>query len=251
MAQRWWGTGDEIEGSSYDCLAMTALYAAHTERIRLITAIHPGFFLPAPIAEWGASIDRVTGGRWAVNVTSGWHEAEFAMYGAELLEHDDRYARSREFIGILRRAWRGEPVDFEGRFYNVRGLRLEPRPVSAAPEIWQGGQSDAAIAMAAECSDWMFLNGGPLEKIARIIRAVRKKAQANRRSVRFALYSIPLCRATDSEAEEQIRKLIDSIDAETMLRRRTPTKLTSTRWANLVETQAEIERKHSRKVFMI
>src|SRR6266481_5077343 len=55
VAQRWWGTGEEIEGSSYDCLAMTAFYAAHTQRIRLITAIHPGFFLPAPIAKWGAT----------------------------------------------------------------------------------------------------------------------------------------------------------------------------------------------------
>jgi hypothetical protein len=43
VAQRWWGTGEEIEGSTYDCVVMTAFYAAHTERIRLITAIHPGF----------------------------------------------------------------------------------------------------------------------------------------------------------------------------------------------------------------
>ena len=107
VAQRWWGTGDEIEGSTYDCLAMTAFYAAHTERIRLITAIHPGFFLPAPIAKWGATLDRITAGRWAINVTTGWHEQEFGMFGARLLEHDERYARSREFIDILRGAWDG------------------------------------------------------------------------------------------------------------------------------------------------
>ena len=64
VAQRWWGTGEEIEGSTYDCMAMTAFYAAHTQRIRLITAIHPGFFLPAPIAKWGATlIDRPDGPR--------------------------------------------------------------------------------------------------------------------------------------------------------------------------------------------
>ena len=45
VAQRWWGNAEEIEGSSYDCLAMTAFYAAHTTRMRLITAVHPGFFL--------------------------------------------------------------------------------------------------------------------------------------------------------------------------------------------------------------
>ncbi|MGH7778900.1 MAG: LLM class flavin-dependent oxidoreductase [Candidatus Binataceae bacterium] len=223
VAQRWWGTGDEIEGSTYDCLAMTAIYAAHTERIRLITAIHPGFFLPGPIAKWGATIDRITGGRWAINVTSGWHEAEFGMYGAELLEHDDRYARSREFIEILRRAWSGDAINFEGRFYNLRGLRLEPRPVSRGIEVWQGGQSEAAIAMAAQCSDWMFLNGGPPEKIARIIEKVRIQADAARRRVRFALYAIPLCRSTDAEAENQIEKMIASIDAETVARKRART----------------------------
>jgi FMNH2-dependent dimethyl sulfone monooxygenase len=223
VAQRWWGTGDEIEGSTYDCLATTALYAAATERIRLITAIHPGFFLPAPIAKWGASIDRISGGRWAINVTSGWHEVEFAMYGAELLPHDDRYARSREFIEILRRAWKGDSTDFDGRFYKVRDLRLEPRPLSNALEVWQGGQSEAAIAMAAECSDWMFLNGGPPEKIARIIEGVRKKADEIGRRVRFALYSIPLCRETDAEAETQIEKMVASIDPETIARKRART----------------------------
>src|ERR1700722_6467306 len=122
VAQRWWGTAQEIESSSYDCLAMTAFYAAHTKRIRLITAIHPGFFLPSVIAKWGVTIDRLTGGRWAINVTSGWNEVEFGMYGAGLLPHDERYARSREFIEVLRGAWQQEEFSYEGRYYNVRGL---------------------------------------------------------------------------------------------------------------------------------
>jgi FMNH2-dependent dimethyl sulfone monooxygenase len=231
VAQRWWGTGDEIEGSTYDCLAMTAYYAARTERIKLVTAIHPGFFLPAPIAKWGATIDRISGGRWAINVTSGWHEAEFGMYGAELLEHDDRYARSREFIEILRGVWSGDEFSYRGRFYNVRGLNLEPRPTSRSLEIWQGGQSPAAIDMAANHSDWMFLNGGPPEKIGRIIETVRKHAERVGRRVRFALYSIPCCRATDAEADRHIQKMIDSIDPETVARKRARTSGARGMWA--------------------
>jgi FMNH2-dependent dimethyl sulfone monooxygenase len=211
VAQRWWGTGSEIEGSSYDCIAMTAFYAAHTTRMRLITAIHPGFFLPAVIAKWAATIDRLTGGRWSINVTSGWHEVEFGMFGAELLEHDERYARSKEFIELLRRAWSGDEVNYEGRYYHARGLRIEPRPM-APLEVWQGGQSPAAIEMAANHSDWMFMNGGPPEKIAGIIEKVRARATALGRRVRFALYGIPLCRRTDAEAEAEIAKMIDAID---------------------------------------
>ena len=219
VAQRWWGTGQEIEGSSYDCLAMTAYYAALTTRIRLITAVHPGFFLPAPLAKWGASLDRLSAGRWAINVTTGWHEAEFGMYGAQLLEHDERYARSREFIDILRGAWSQEELNYKGRFYSVSNLRLEPRPLRPTLEVWQGGQSEVARDMAASHSDWMFLNGGPPEKIGAIIKDVRARAERVGRHVRFALYSIPLCRDTDAEAEQHLSAMLDSVDAEMVARR--------------------------------
>ena len=218
VAQRWWGTGEEIEGSSYDCLAMTDFYAAHTAHIHLITAIHPGFFLPAPIAKWSATLDRLTQGRWSINVTSGWHEAEFGMYGAELIEHDERYARTSEFIQVLRGAWTHEEFSFAGRFYQVNGLRLEPRPVGPL-EVFQGGQSEAAMNMAAHHSDWMFLNGGSPEKITGIIEAVRKRTAKTGRRLRFALYSIPLCRRTDAEAAAEITAMIQAVD-ETLLERR-------------------------------
>lgn len=218
VAQRWWGTGEEIEGSSYDCLAMTDFYAAHTERIRLITAIHPGFFLPGPIAKWSATLDRLTNGRWSINVTSGWHEAEFGMYGAELLEHDERYARTSEFIQVLRGAWSQEEFSFAGRFYHVTGLRLEPQPRGSL-EVFQGGQSEAALTLAARHSDWMFLNGGPPEKIAGILERVREKTKRTGRRVRFALYAIPLCRRTDAEAEAEVAAMTAAIDPGLLERR--------------------------------
>lgn len=220
VAQRWWGSGQEIEGASYDCLAMTAFYAAQTQRLRLITAIHPGFFLPAPIAKWGATLDRLTGGRWSINLTSGWHEAEFGMYGAALLAHDERYARTSEFVEILRGAWAHEAFDYVGRFYQVHGLRLEPRPISAHLEVFQGGQSAAAMTLAAQHSDWMFLNGGRPDKIGRIIETVRKRTAETGRRVRFALYAIPLCRETDGEAEAAVQTMIDGQDTAVLARRR-------------------------------
>lgn len=231
VAQRWWGSGEEIEGSTYDCVAMTAFYAAHTERIRLITAIHPGFFLPAPIAKWGTTIDRLTGGRWSINVTSGWHEAEFGMYGAELIEHDERYARTTEFIEILRGAWTQQEFTYEGRFYQVRGLRLEPRPVAPALQVWQGGQSTAAMDMAAQHSDWMFLNGGPPEKIGGIIAAVRQRTATTGRRVRFALYAIPVCRETDAQAEAEVAAMVDSLDEAMIARRKRKTSGARGMWA--------------------
>lgn len=220
VAQRWWGTGAEIEASTYDCFAMTSYYAALTSKIHLVTAVHPGMVLPGPIAKWGATIDRITGGRWSINVTSGWHEAEFAMFGAAFPRHDERYARSTEFIQILRGAWANEEFSFVGRHYSVEGLRIDPPPLSRALSVWQGGQSVAAQAMAAEHSDWMFLNGGTPEKVATLIDSVRTQAGAHGRTVRFALYAIPLCRESDQEADDAIASMVAGLDPERVVSRR-------------------------------
>jgi dimethylsulfone monooxygenase len=222
VAQRWWGSAQEMEGSTLDCLAMTAFFAAVTDRLQLITAIHPGFFTPAVIAKWGATIDRLSGGRWAINVTSGWHLREFAMYGVDPLDHDARYARSSEFIDVLRGAWTQQEHWHAGEFYRVDGLRLEPRPTGPLT-IYQGGQSDAAIAMAARQSDWMFLNGGPPEHIEHLIGRARAAAAAQRRTLRFAMYAQPLCRATDAEAWAEIDRRLDAVDPELVARRKTAT----------------------------
>ena len=96
------------------------------------------------------------------------------MFGAALVEHDERYARSREFIDVLKGAWSGEPFH-AGRHYSVDNLQLEPRPVTPALEIFQGGQSRPP-AIWLPHSDWMFLNGGPPEKIAPIVADVRERA---------------------------------------------------------------------------
>ena len=226
IAQRWWGSGAETEGSSLDCLAMTAFCAAHTERIRLVTAIHPGFFHPTAIAKWGATMDWLSEGRWDINVTSGWNMREFDMYGVDQLDHGARYARSAEFIEVLRGAWGAgiaeAPFSYQGRFYRADGLRLEPRP-SAPLTVFQGGQSSDAVAMAAKHSDWMFLNGGSLERVGRIIENVRAACRGTGRTVRFALYAAPLVRRTDADAWAEIDARIAAIDRGLAERRRAAT----------------------------
>ena len=231
IAQRWWGSGVEMEGSSLDCLATTALFAAHTERIRLVTAIHPGFFHPGAIAKWGATLDWISGGRWDINVTSGWNKREFDMYGIDFLEHGERYARSAEFIDVLRGAWASPEFSYEGRYYRTRDLELEPRP-RAPLTVFQGGQSDDAIAMAATHSDWMFLNGGSLERIEDIIGRVRRASRATGRKVRFALYAAPLVRRTNAEAWAEIEARIGAIDQSLAKRRRAATDGAEGMWAS-------------------
>jgi len=211
IAQRWWGNGEEIEGSSLDCLAMTSYIASVTERIKLVTAIHPGFFQPAALAKWAATLETLYPGRWAVNVTSGWNLEEFSMYGVDAMDHDGRYARATEFIKVMHGAWNAEKFSYRGRFYNVDQLALEPRPAHAL-EVFQGGQSPAARNMAAAHSDWMFLNGGRPEKLEHIIANVRELAALHGRQIRFAAYAAPLCRVTDDAAWEEIDARLERLD---------------------------------------
>ncbi|MAQ58773.1 MAG: hypothetical protein CL718_06015 [Chloroflexi bacterium] len=219
IPQRWWGTGEEIEGSSFDCLAMTTFLAAHTKTLNLITAIHPGFFSPATIAKWGTTMDRLTSGRWSINVTSGWHMEEFDMFGVDKLDHDTRYKRTAEFIEVIRGAWNNEAFDYAGDYYQNDNLRLEPRPVSNL-EVFQGGQSDAAINLASQHSDWMFLNGGTPERIEEIVGKVSKACESTGRTVRFGMYAIPLCRDTDDEAWDVIDGMLARVDKSLVEKRK-------------------------------
>ncbi len=244
IAQRWWGSGREMEASSLDALAMTSWFAARSHRLQLITAIHPGFFQPAPFAKWAATMDVLTGGRWSINVTSGWHLAEFDMYGVDALEHDQRYARTAEFIDILRGAWesarRGQPFTCRGRWFSADALQLEPRPV-ADLTVFQGGQSAAAIELAASRSDWMFLNGGSLERIGGIIERVRAACAATGRRVRFAMYANPLCRSTDAAAWAEVEARLAALDPALVARRRAATGGATGMWADDDERLAALD----------
>jgi len=219
VAQRWWGSGREMEGSSLDCLAMTTWLAAQTERLQLITAIHPGFFQPAAIAKWGATLANLTDGRWAINLTSGWNLREFDMYGVPPLEHDARYDRSAEFLQVLRGAWTQERFSFQGDYYQVNDLQLEPRPKHPLT-VYQGGQSDAALALASHHSDWMFLNGGAPEKIRALIERARQAYATVGRTPRFAVYAAPLVRKTDDEAWAEIDTMLHRADPALVAKRR-------------------------------
>ncbi len=240
VAQRWYGSGEEIEASSLDCLAMTALFAGCTKTMQLVTAVHPGFFEPTAIAKWGATIHALTRGRWSINVTSGWNMQEFDMYGIDPLDHDARYKRAGEFIEVLRGAWENPEFSYAGTYYNTRDLALEPRPEHPLV-VYQGGQSDAALSMAAQHSDWMFLNGGDTEKIAGIIERARAGCRATGRELKFAMYAAPLCRATDDEAWQEIDSRLARVDTALVERRKARVGSAEGMWSDSADPLAHLD----------
>ena len=187
-----------------------------TERLKVIAAVHPGLWHPGVLAKLGATADHLSGGRFAVNVVSGWFKGEFTALGEPWLEHDERYRRSEEFIRALRGIWTQDNFTFAGDFYRFRNFSLKPKPLNSAdrphPEIFQGGNSTAARRMAGRVSDWYFSNGKDFSGVVEQLADVNAAAQANGRTVRFGLNGFVIARDTEAEAHETLREIIAKAD---------------------------------------
>ncbi|MDI5975418.1 dimethylsulfone monooxygenase SfnG [Amycolatopsis magusensis] len=208
-----YGAAYQQESTSFSLALLLA-----TERLKVIAAVHPGLWHPAVLAKLIATADHLSGGRAAVNVVSGWFKGEFTALGEHWLEHDERYRRSEEFIRVLRAAWTEEHAEFAGDFYRLRGYDLKPKPVDVPgrthPEIFQGGNSTAARAMAGRVSDWYFSNGKDFDGISEQIAEVGQTAQTHNRTVRFGLNAFLIARETEAEARDTLREIVAKADVE-------------------------------------
>lgn len=188
-----------------EALSVANALAANTEKLRLIGAVHPGQWNPGPIANFVATSDHISNGRFHLNVVSGWFKDEYTRFGEPWLEHDERYDRSEEFIKVLKDLWTEEQFSFNGRFYQIDNAPCdapcEPKPVSS-PDIFQGGNSPRALKMAARVSDWLFLNGGSLEKLKSQIEQVNTYAKEfGTTPPKIGVNSFVIARDTETEAK--------------------------------------------------
>ena len=115
---------------------------ARTRGAGLLIAVRPGMFHPAIFAKMVATAANLFPGRVRINVVTGSNPAENAMYG-DMENHAERYARTREFIAVMRDLWRGEPVDNDSARYPFRGAIVSPIPANPVP-IYLGGRSEEA-----------------------------------------------------------------------------------------------------------
>lgn len=193
-----------IEAPALDAWSTAAALAAVTHRLELMVAVRPTFHHPARLAKQAANIDQISGGRLALNVVSAWWKDEARRYGAHFDEHDDRYARTTEWLEVVDSAWNRPLTTYAGRYYQVDELIVEPKPVRTAmrrrPTIYAGGESDAAKAMISRHCDAYVMHGDPPERIAPKIADMRARRDAlglPPMSYGMAAYAI----VRDSEAE--------------------------------------------------
>ena len=197
-----------------DAWLTTMALAQHTERLRFLVAFRPGLISPTLAAQMASTYQRLTGGRLLLNVVTGGDSAEQRRFG-DRLDHDRRYARTDEFLSVVRGVWRGQPYDFEGTHYQVEGglTALPPDPV---PQVFFGGSSPAAGPVAARHADVYLTWGEPPAQVKEKIDWIRSLAERGGRQVRFGVRVHTISRDSSAEAWATANRLLDDLDADTI-----------------------------------
>jgi len=193
-----------------DAWITTASLLGRTDRIKFLVAFRPGFLSPTLAAQMASTYQRMSGGRLLVNVVTGAEATELARFG-DFLDHDTRYARTGEFLGILRAAWGEEPVHFEGEHLRVAGAttRQTPDPV---PEVYFGGASPPAERVAAEHVDVYLAWGEPPAMVAERIERVQALARDEfGRTLRCGIRFHVITRPTSEEAWATADRLLAEV----------------------------------------
>lgn len=194
-----------------DAWLVTAALTQVTTRLKFLVAFRPGALSPTLAAQMAATYQRISGGRLLLNVVTGGEAAEQRRFG-DHLGKDERYARTSEFLSIVRGAWDG-PFDFRGDYYEVEGATVAERP-DPVPELYFGGSSAAAGPVAARHVDVYLTWGEPPSQVAAKLDWMRGLAAAEGRTLRFGIRLHVITRDTSKEAWAEAGRLLDQISPE-------------------------------------
>ena len=187
----------DVEDDVLETWSTLAALAEATERIELIGAIKPLLINPLVFAKMAGNIADICGGRLSINVVSGWFLPELEALGVTLLDHDDRYAHTREWLDTVTALWAGKQVAVGAGGRQPALARPVPRSV---PPIYVGGESDPGRALAAETADVFFINGRPLADTKAVIADLRSRRASSGAggSLRFGLSAFVIARDTET-----------------------------------------------------
>jgi FMNH2-dependent dimethyl sulfone monooxygenase len=172
---------NDIKGESapsLDAWSTAAAIAAVTNKQELMVAVRPTFHNPALLAKQAANIDHISNGRISLNVVSSWWKDEAEKYGITFEQHDDRYARTAEWLNVVDNVWKKDNYSFEGKYYKVNNNVLQPKPVSnPRPKIYAGGESEAAKELISSTCDGYVMHGDSPELIGRRIADMSERRE--------------------------------------------------------------------------
>jgi len=205
---------NDIKGEyapSLDAWSTAAAMAAVTHKQELMIAVRPTFHNPALLAKQAANIDHISNGRLSLNVVSSWWQDEAEKYGVKFEQHDDRYARTAEWLEVLDNVWKKDNFSFDGKYYKVKENILQPKPVgSPRPRIYAGGESEAAKDLISTTSDGYVMHGDNPEKIAeRINDLSERRDKKNLPPMQFGVAAYSIIRDSEQEVKKELARITD------------------------------------------
>jgi alkanesulfonate monooxygenase SsuD/methylene tetrahydromethanopterin reductase-like flavin-dependent oxidoreductase (luciferase family) len=201
---RWKGFGGEVNSRewSFETLTFAAALAGVTQRIALFATVHVPMVHPVFAAKALATVDHASGGRAGLNIVCGWSPQEFELFGLTMIK--DRYAQGREWTDIVERIFAGgPPFDYEGCFYQLKGVSGLPQPMQRPrPVSLNAAFSPVGRDFAARAVDFLFTTFVDIEGGRPHIEDMAARARAAGRQVGVYTTCHVVCRPTQTEAED-------------------------------------------------
>jgi FMNH2-dependent dimethyl sulfone monooxygenase len=204
-----------------DPIIQNAALAAVTKSIFLVNTVHVLYsWHPLHLAKFGAAIDHISGGRYGINVVTGFRAVERKIFGIDQMEHDQRYAMADEFTTIMKRLWsENENLVFQGKYWNLDGAFVAPKPGLRRPLLVSAASSGAGLEFAAKHSDLIFITspsgadvGKACETLPPLIQRVRDLSRSLGRTVKTVVNPHVICRPTEKEAWDAYNAILDGED---------------------------------------
>ena len=211
---RWKGYGGKsnFNNRTFETLTWAAAVAAVTCFSTIFATVHAPVVHPVAAAKMAATIDHVSGGRFALNLVAGWFQDEFDMFGVKLEPHSERYDYAAEWLTLVKRLWSEDgEFDFDGKYFQGKGLWSEPKPLQVPrPPIMNAGSSEMGHAFSARHADMNFAmlrqKDDDSDKVQ--IAHLKRMAADLGRSSQCWIHVYVVCRDTEKEARDYLHHYV-------------------------------------------
>ena len=217
IAQRYYGP-------DLDSWMFAASLAPLTSRIQLMAAVHPGIADPRVAAKMAVSLDRISGGRFCINIVNGLRQDEFDAYGHWLDQTGPRYRRMDEFIRVMKGLWTTKGFDFDGEFYKVHNGLLPTKSVREPhPPLYAASRVDEGMNIVARDCDAWFVNyekdrtlyAQSLTRIEREMGSMQERLHSQGRShITYGINAIVVISETDEQAEHMAQEYLHAVQTD-------------------------------------
>jgi len=204
---RWIGYGGatNFQSDALETLTWAAGLLACTNNISVFATTHTGFHNPVIAAKQLATLDQIGNGRAGLNVVCGWNKPEYEALGFTLPgDHETRYRLGQEWFDIVCKCWDELDGDFDwdGEFYQLKGVHSFPKPVHGRIPILNAGGSEEGRDFATRNADYLFTPVIEHEKSRKDIIDLTTQSATQGREVGVLALSYVVCRSTQREADD-------------------------------------------------